>query len=75
MTIREVITQLLQYPMDAPLFVKQGGTMFPAVPAQFTAHGEINIEEPQTGFYICSELELAASQQSEAVEAQEEAAE
>lgn len=74
-TIREVITELLRYPMDAPLFVLQGNAVNPARAAEFIFSGE---EGDVRGFVICSEAELAASQQAQAEAekvAQEEAAE
>lgn len=67
-TIREVINQLLQYPMDAPLHVLQGNALNHARAAQFIFPGE---EGDVRGFVICSEAEFAASQQAQAEAAKE----
>ena len=73
MTIREVISQLLHYPMEAQLFVMQGDRLNPARATEFTVSGpvilngeEVNFDQPQVGFAICSEAEFAAAQQAQA---------
>lgn len=82
MIIRDVISQLLQYPMEAQLFVMQGDGLNPARAAEFTVSGPVildgeavNFDQPQVGFVICSEAEFAAAQQAqaEAEKAKEEA--
>lgn len=73
MIIRDVISQLLQYPMEAQLFVMQGDGLNPARAADFTVSGpvilngeEVTFDKPQVGFVICSEAEFAAAQQAQA---------
>ena len=68
MIIRDVISQLLQYPMDAPLFVKQGDSLNHARAAEFIFSGE---EGDVRGFVICSEADYAANQQEQAEAAKE----